>query len=182
MPELYANDFTEIPVVLSQNEGLRRAMLDLIDNQPMPGKVTEGGNRLTRFRGVLKELTAGRIDLPEAYRLTKTELPRDASIHSHNNRVFPANWGERLVRTQFSRFYNQTVMEKLLADGHTRCFVPHSSAEAPDSPCSRQLAGANHDLRTLYDRLVQSYAEGNWVKGVKIPDHPHCTHVVTPVR
>jgi hypothetical protein len=182
MPEFYANDFTEIPATLAKNEGLRHAVLELIDNQPMPGKVTEGGDRLVRFRGIIKDLVNGQIGLPEAYRRTESELPRHMSIHSGSNRVFPDGWAERQVRTQFSRFYNQAVMEKLLAEGQTQCFVPHSAAEDENTACSRQLAGSNHDLKTLYDRLVQSYAQGNWGQEVKIPDHPHCTHVVTPAK
>jgi len=181
MSDLYANDFTEISSVLSANTELRKAVLDLIDDQPIAGKVMEGGDRLEKFRAIMKELVQGEIDLPEAYHRTEIDLPRHTSIHSSSNRVFCQNWAERHVRTQFSRFYNQAVMEKLLAEGHTQCFVPHSSIEDPGSPCSLQLAGGSHDLKTLYDWLVRSYADGEWVQEVKIPNHPHCTHVVVPV-
>lgn len=182
MAALYANEFSEISAVLRQNNELCSAILQLVDTQPMPGKVTEGGDRLARFRMVLRDLVTGQIELLEAFRRTEAELSRQKSIHASNNRVFPAKWAERLVRTQFSRFYNQAVMEKLLAEGQTECFVPHSGDEAPDSPCSRQLAGANHPLQVLYDRLIQSYADDNWTQDVKIPNHPNCTHVVTPAR
>lgn len=148
----------------------------------MPGKVTEGGARLQAFRGILQDLIAGRLDLLAAYQRTQSLLPREQSPHSYDNHVFPHDWGERLVRTQLSRCYNQAVMEELLASGQIMCHVPHSQAEAATSSCSQQLAGGNHDLRTLHDRLVASYRDGKWTKEVKIPNHPHCTHTVTPAR
>ena len=144
------------------------------------GKVTEGGDRLGRLRVILSDLVDGRIDLPQACRRVEAELPRHSSPYSGNNRVFPSGWAERLVRTQYSRFYNQAVMERLLTEGQTECFVPHSAGEDASSMCSQLLAGGIHPLRPLYDRLVSSYGQGNWDKAVKIPDHPHCTHVVTP--
>lgn len=182
MSEELANDFTEILAVFSRNDALRSAALALIANQPMAGKVTEGGDRLERFRAILTDLINGRTDMVGAIRKTEVELSRQTSLYSGSNQVFAANWEERLVRTQLSRFYNQAVMEKLLAEGETECFVPHSPAEDSDSKCSIQLAGKTHDLRTLYDRLVGSYAQGNWSQVVKIPNHPHCTHVVTRLQ
>lgn len=182
MPEMLANDFAGISAALSQDDVLRNQVLVLIAHQPMAGKVTEGGDRLERFRVILSDLVNGYIDLEKAFLRTYDELPRETSPHDGNNRVFAASWEERLVRTQFSRFYNQAVMEKLLAEGETQCFVPHSSAEKADSPCSVQLADFNHDLKTLYNRLVESYATGNFTQVVKIPNHPHCTHVVTRVK
>jgi hypothetical protein len=182
MPNILANDFNEILSVLSRNDELRIEILALISNQPMPGKATEGGDRLEKFRAILIDLVNNQIDLTQAYERTKVELPRQTSLYSSNNRVFSDNWEERLVRTQLSRFYTQAVMEKLLAEGETHCFVPHSNAEADDSPCSVHLAGSSHDLKTLYNRLIDSYAKGNWTNEVKIPNHPHCTHVVTQVN
>lgn len=182
MADIYADDFAGIPAALTQNENLRRSVLSLIAEQPMAGKVTEGGNRLQTFRNILADLVEGRIDLETAFRQTEAELPRSTSIHGGSNRVFAANWAERLVRTQYSRFYNQAVMETLLAEGQTQCYVPHSTDEDSSSSCSRQLAGSNHNLRALYDRLRRSYADGVWGQDVKIPDHPHCTHVVRPLR
>jgi hypothetical protein len=179
MPDILASDFTGVLTVFSQNDELRNAALNLIANQPMPGKVTEGEGRLEKFRVILTDLVNGQINLTEAYVRTSVDLPRQASPHSGNNRVFPDGWEERLVRTQLSRFYNQAVMEKLLSEGENQCFVPHSSAEASDSACSIHLAGSNHDLKTLYNRLVDSYTNGKWIQDVKIPNHPHCTHVVS---
>ena len=178
----YAEDFGQILATLAANAPLSQAVKALIHGEPMPGKVTEGGNRLDRFRAVLVELTNGSLDLDAAYRRTEEMLPREESQHAQDNRVFPHDWGERLVRTQLSRCYNQAVMEELLAGDQTTCYVPHSQAEAPSSSCSQRLAGSNHDLRTLYDLLISSYRDAQWSSDVKIPNHPHCTHTVTPSR
>lgn len=182
MPQIYAQEFQEIPATLTANAELRNSVLALIDTQPMAGKVTEGGDRLVRSREILKELVRGEITLPEAYRRTERDLPRSGSIHAQNNRVFPHDWAERQVRTQVSRFYNQGVMEQLLALGETECFVPHSSQEDRGSRCSLNLAGHNNDLTELHSRLVASYGQGNWSNDLKIPEHPHCTHVVAPAH
>ena len=182
MADLYAHDFYEIPDVLSNNEELREAIIALVETQPIAGKVTEGGDRLDRFRTILRNLFSDH-DFSEAVRRTEAELPRHSSSHSQNNHVFPTGWAERLVLTQYSRFYNQAVMEKLIAEDHTECHVPHSSTEDASSLCTQLLAGGNHDLQTLYIRLVQGYAFNKWKRGeAKIPNHPHCTHVVVPVE
>ncbi len=178
--DFYANDFAGIPAALAQNEELRKAVLALVPTQPMAGKATEGGTRLQDFRLILADLVEGRLDLERASERTLRELPRASSLHGDSNRVFASGWAERLVRTQYSRFYNQAVLQALLAHGETSCFVPHSSDEDGGSKCSRLLAGAHHSVQTLYDRLVQSYAAGNFGQDAKIPDHPHCTHVVRP--
>ena len=180
MSKVWANEFGEIPGVIAERTDLRNAVIALITEQPMPGKVTEGGDRLIRFREIMKALTAGTISLSGACRMTEIQLPRLESIYGGNNRVFASGWAERLVRTQFSRFYNQAVMEELLREGAVSCFIPHSSDEDSGSKCSRLLAGGSHDLRILYDRLMNSYAKGNWTSDLKVPEHPHCTHVVTP--
>ena len=182
MSEVLANDFNEILSVLSQNDELRSAVLRLAETEPVAGKVTEGGNRLAHFRQILQDLVNNEIDLQEAFLRVHDELPRNTSLHGNNNRVFPDGWEERLMRTQLSRFYNQAVMEKLLAEGETECFVPHSSSEDSASPCSSQLAGRNQNLNTLHSRLVESYGQGNFSRDVKIPNHPHCTHVVTRAK
>lgn len=179
MSDVYANEFGEIPVALAQNDALRQGVLRVVADEPMPGKVTESGDRLSHFRNILKDLVENDISLLEACNRVEMEIPRESSPYSASNRVFAAGWAERLVRTQLSRCYNQAVMEKLLAEGETECFVPHSAAEAADSPCSLRLAGAKHRLEILYARLVESYGRGNWTSSdVKIPNHPHCTHVV----
>lgn len=182
MARVYAKEFRDIPATFSQNTELRDAVLRLIDEQPVPGKVTEGGDRLLRFKEILKRLVRGEIGLPEAYYRTEADLPRETSIYAANNRVFASGWAERLVRTQFNRFYNQAVLEQLMSEGQTQCFVPHSSEEDSGSKCSRFLAGSAQDIRVLYNRLIESYARGNWSGDLKIPEHPHCTHVIAPVE
>jgi hypothetical protein len=177
----YASEFREIGVTLNQRSDIRDAILLLAATQSMPGKVTEGSDRLERFRIILQQLLKGEIDLSSAIQATELQLPRVQSIYSGDNRVFANSWAERLVRTQYSRFYNQAVLEHLLATGQTQCLVPHSSDEAPNSKCSLHLAGRTHDIQTLYSRLVDSYTHGRWSKELKVPDHPHCTHVVAPI-
>jgi hypothetical protein len=170
MSKIWANEFGEIFQTLVERLDLREAILKLIDEQPIPGKVTEGGNRLSTFRLILKRLIKGEISLSEAYARIEVELPRSGSFHSGNNRVFADGWAERLVRTQLSRFYNQAVMEQLISEGYSQCYVPHSSAEEPGSKCSMYLAGNTQDVKVLYDRLINSYARGNWNNEVKIPE------------
>lgn len=176
----YAEDFADIPRALAENEPLRTAVLALIAVEPMPGKGTEGGDRLLRLRGILRDLVEGKVRIPQAYARVEAELPAHRSMYAGNNRVFPANWQERLIRTQLSRFYNQAVLEELLARGETRCYVPHSGAEDRSSDCSMHLAGGHHDARMLHQRLVSAYRDGLFQKELKIPNHPNCTHVVAP--
>jgi hypothetical protein len=178
---VWADEFREILSVLNQRSDLRELVCELLA-QAMPGKVTEGGTRLDTFRGVITELVSGAMTLTSSYEATELRLPRHTSPHSANNRVFASGWGERLVRTQLSRLYNQAVLMALLASGETKCFVPHSSEEDSHSQCSRLLAGQAHDAATLLNRIVQCYTMENWTRDVKIPDHPHCTHVVRPVH
>lgn len=177
----YASNFFEISTTLIQNQPIREAMLALIADQPIVGKATEGGNRLENFRTILKNLTTGAIDIPHAIQRIKSELPSCTSVHSNNNRVFANGWAERLVYVQFSRFYNQAVLEQLASKGISQCLVPHSDFEKADSQCSIKLAGNTHSVRNLLDLLIASYGLGQFSKEPKIPDHPHCSHVVKPL-
>lgn len=179
---LYANDFAEIPAALANNQPLRETMLSLIASEPIPGKVTEGGSRTETFRVIAQELALGTINVHQAIRRVEIELPRHASRHADNNRVFADGWAERLVRTQCSRFYNQAVLEQLLSRGDRECYVPHSASEDPGSQCSQVLAGRTHSVRDLHSLLIGSYSQGQWTSSPKIPDHPHCTHVVVPIQ
>ena len=179
----FANDYAEIPAALAQNREISRRMISLIQTEPIAGKATEGDGRVDALREILRELTLGSITEHRAIRRVHDEIPRHSSRYQSNNRVFPKDWDERLIRTQFSRFYNQAVLEMLIERGDERCFVPHSRAEAADSPCSVALAGKTHSVRELLELLVESYSKGNWAKTAetpKIPDHPHCTHVAVP--
>ena len=178
---VFAREFSEIPAVLSQNTDLRDGIYALVASEPIEGKMTEGGTRLVRFREIMERLVSGEIDLAEAVHRTGVHLASDDSPHRWSRRVFPKGWAERLVRTQYSRFYNQGVLGTLLAQGAAHCFVPHSSAEDPGSPCSVHMAGREHDVRSLYDGLVAAYGQGLWDQQHKIPDHHYCTHVVVPL-
>lgn len=177
----YAEDFEGIPAALANNAELRAHTLALVDAEPIHGKALEGTERLTFFRGVLSELVNGRYTLSLAIQRVNTLMGPSQSPHAGNARVFPAGWAERLIRVQFSRFYNQAVLELILARGGQKCFVPHSRSEAPDSPCSIHLAGASHDAESLYQALIAAYRDGNYSAELKVPHHPHCTHVVKPV-
>lgn len=176
----YAKDFSEIPAALASNQPLRERILSLIASEPIPGKVTEGGSRTSTLRVILSELARGEVNIHQAIRRAEVELSRNSSPHGGNNRVFPVGWSERLIRTQFSRFYNQAVLKQLIDSGHTKCEVPHSASEAADSQCSRVLAVRTHRVEDLYARLLEAYSDGLWSSTPKIPDHPHCTHVVVP--
>lgn len=181
MPNGYATQFSEIPMALADNARLKERVLDVIGRDPIPGKVLEGGNRLTIFRSLIARVMSGQVSFAEAYGLAEVELPRHQSPHSANNRVFPIDWGERLVRTQISRFYNQAVLELAIEDGIVSVDVPHSSEEDSSSDCTRLLAGGRHDAKHLLDRLVRAYGQGDFsMNDPKVPHHPHCTHVVVP--
>lgn len=181
---MYADEFSGIPQAIANNPAVRTKMHQLIDEGKIPGKVLEdrAGQRIRDFKTVLRLLTNGQLNLQEAYHRTEDDLPRHQSMFAGDNRVFAHGWAERLVRTQFSRFYNQAVMELELAKGAKECFVPPSQGEDPGSKCSIHLAGNVHDLTMLHDRLISSYEEGKWDQLPKIPDHPHCTHVVKPMK
>ncbi|MFV8951635.1 hypothetical protein [Serratia fonticola] len=177
----YASDFQEIPDALHNNQPLRDSVLALIKSKKIAGKVTEGEDRLAKFKQILTDLVKGEITVDKAISLTEVTIPRLGSIHAGSNQVFATGWAERLVRTQFSRFYNQAVLESEVAKGNTECFVPPSKQEQPTSQCSQNLAGRSHDISHLLKLLVASYEDGKWDKTPKIPDHPHCTHVVKPI-
>jgi hypothetical protein len=181
MSDIYARDFTGILAALRVNADLLHRVERLIDQEPMIGKAVEGGGRLSAFRSILRNLIGGQIDLQEAFLRTGLQLPRVNSPYSRSNLVFSQDWEERLVRAELSRFYNQAVMEKLLAEGHTECFVPPSKIQDPSSRCTRELAGSKHNLLTLYDRLVRCYRDNDRSdEDPKVPDHPYCSHTVVP--
>lgn len=181
---MYANDFYEILDALQQNDDLKERVQLLIGSERIAGKATEGGERAQAFKKVLGRLIDGEITLPKAYRETNQQIPQHTSIHARNSRVFSDGWSERLVRTQLSRFYNQAVLEELLEQGVEDCYIPHSDHEHGDSPCTQYLAGTERSVAELYRKLVGSYRDGNWSSqnDLKIPNHPHCTHVVRPPK
>ncbi|RWX52791.1 hypothetical protein [Photobacterium chitinilyticum] len=177
----YAKDFHEIPESLKNNSSLKRKALDLVQYEPIAGKVTAGGSRLDDFREVLIDFFDLKIDLDAAILETERKLDRRFSMYSGDNRVFPSGWAERLVRTQVSRFYNQAVLESIIESGSDDCFVEHSANEQGSSRCSQQLAGTTQSASVMLQRLKSSYGDGNWGRDLKLPEHPHCTHTFSPV-
>ena len=178
----YAQDFYEIPDAISENDELRSKILDLVADDPIPGKVAEENDRTEALREILTEFFKGNISLEESYQRISDDLPRYESRHAENNRVFPSNWEERLSRTQISRFYNQGVLLGLQEQGEEQCYIPHSEHEDIDSPCTLQLAGGTASVDYLISCLHRAYREGKWHDDVMIPEHPHCTHTATPVE
>ena len=181
MTAIYAKDFYEISESLTENPALKRKALDLVQYEPIAGKVTTGGERLVDFREILIDFFDSKIDLNDAITETETKLHRNLSMYSADNRVFAKGWAERLVRTQVSRFYNQAVLEMIIENGSDQCSVEHSANEDQNSKCSLQLAGTTHSASVMLDRLKSSYGDGNWGRELKLPEHPHCTHTFSPV-
>lgn len=168
-------------MTLARNDQMKRRMIGLIASESIAGKVTEEDFRLEILREILRKLTLGEYNIHTAIRAVSRELSRDTSIHSHDNRVFPSGWDERLIRTQYSRFYNQAVLQDILDGGVDACFVPTSKSQQAHTNCSVDIAGRTHDAKELLDNLASSYGDGDWSKSKKIPEHPHCTHVVRPI-
>lgn len=181
MTTSYAKDFHEIPESLTNNFSLKRKALDLVQSEPIAGKVTTGGSRLDDFREILIDFFDLQIDLNAAIAEAERKLPRQQSMFSGDNRVFASGWAERLVRTQVSRFYNQAVLESIIESGSDDCFVGHSANEQGSSKCSQQLAGTFQSAQVMLERLKSSYGDGVWGRDLKLPEHPHCTHTFSPV-
>lgn len=178
---MYANDFFEIVSVISGNSELKSQIENLMSTRPIPGKALEGSDREQKFREILIQICNQAISLEDSYAIVEQTLPSSSSPHAGNNRVFPTGWGERLVRIQLSRFYNQAILEDLHNKNIATCFIPHSDHEASDSSCTVNLAGKNASVPTLLALLIDTYENGNFSKEPKIPNHPHCTHVIRPV-
>ena len=178
---MFAYDFDGIPEALSLNASIRHRFLRLVQTDPIVAKVTQEADRLGAFRSILLEFGEGRSSLSQAIATTQQRLDPTSSEYSFDKRVFAKNWAERHVRTQVSRFYNQAMLEWLDELGRPTCYVPPSSREKPDSPCTLAYAGKLVEVRLLHRLLTINYREGNWSpEPIKIPDHPHCTHVVRP--
>lgn len=177
----WALEFRDIAPVLAVRPDLRAAMQRLLEAHQIPAKVTEGGDRRDRRKVIAGALFRGDITFEQAIAATDAWLSRADSPHRDNNMVFANGWAKRLVHTHLSVFYSWAVLEALLASGASRCFVAHSSAEAATSNCSRQLAGRDHDAAVLRDRLIQCYVEKRAMRVPLVPNHPHCTHVASPV-
>lgn len=179
--DVWAQQFRDIPETLAIRPDLRDRMLALLVAHELPVLVTEGGERRADRRAILAALFDGALTLDQAIAETERRLGRETSPHRANNRVFATGWARRLIHTHTSVLYCWAVLEHQLAAGQSRCFVPHSSAEATTSACSRLLAGRDHDATVLRDRLVEVYVAKQLSRAPLIPNHPHCTHVIAPV-
>ena len=143
--------------------------------------ITEGGDRAAQRRAILGALFDGELTLAQAVAEAELRLSREASPHRTSNQVFASGWAKRLIHTHTSVFYTWAVLEDLIAAGQSRCFVPHSPAEAASSACARLLAGRDHAVAVLRERLIDVYVAREPSREPLIPHHPHCTHVVAPV-
>ena len=181
--EKYANNFYEILTALAENEKLKENVIDLIKTRHIPGKLTEENARKDEFRKILIQLINREIStLESAYHQVEITIPEHTSRYVGNTHVFPRNWAERHVRTQLSRFYNQAIMELLLKLGKKKCFIPHSPMEDSNSICTINMAGKEHEIKPLYDKLIEMYENENWdSKAHTIPQHPNCTHTIRPI-
>lgn len=181
MNNIWAKDFYEIIPILTEREDILERVIELIQSEPVLGKALEGPNRECNFKYILMDLINQKINLNQSYNYVETAMGTNGSPYIGNNRVFSKGWGERLIRTNLSRLYNQAVLNLILESGETKCFIPHSIHEKSTSKCS-QYAGQTYDAQTLLNNLLDIYSKGNYGnKGLKIPEHPYCTHVITPV-
>lgn len=178
--DVWAQQFSDIPATLVMRPDLRATMRRLLDDHEMPAKLTEGGDRAARRRAILGALFDGGVTIEQAIAQTETRLARETSPHRTSNLVFASGWAKRLVHTHTSVFYSWAVMEHLLAAGQARCFVPHSPGEATSTACSRLLAGRDHPIAVLRERLIEVYVAKQTLREPLIPNHPHCTHVIAP--
>lgn len=176
----YAQHFYEIPETVQQDDTLRNRIIELVNDEPITGKALEGGDRTDEFRGILREFFNGENGLDGTIAEVSMRLPRSESPHAHDNRTFPDGWDERLARTQISRFYNEAVLQKLVEEGEENCFIPHSDHEDVDSACTIRLAGGTANVEMLLERLHRAYKDGEYHDEPMVPNHPHCTHTVTP--
>jgi hypothetical protein len=179
--DVWAQQFGDIPATLAMRPDLRATMRRLLEEHELPVKLTEGGDRDARRRAIFGALFDGGVTLDQAIAQTETRLARETSPHRTSNLVFASGWAKRLVHTHTSVFYSWAVMEHLVAAGATRCLVPHSPGEATSSSCSRLLAGRDHPIAVLRERLIEVYVGKQTLREPLIPNHPHCTHVIAPV-
>lgn len=187
----YANDFSDIQLVLEYDNHLRQSIKGLILNQIMTGnvfvsKADEDQIRIDKFRAILCLYFSCTIDFYQAKIETEIKLNRKDSCYENDNRTFCTNWSSRLLRTQISRFYNEAILNQLIADGEQFCYIAHSKMkvknESSKFPLCACLVDKMLDPIELLDNLVDAYGGNcNYKAEPKIPSHPHCTHTIQPV-
>jgi hypothetical protein len=178
---VFASEYAQIPEILQSNTDLRDRVYGLVQSEPIHGKALDGGTRSPRFRQILERLVSCELTIDQAIVQTSALLGRTNSPHASENRVFPHGWEERIVRTQYSRFYNQAVLQALISEKQDKCFIPHSSTERRDSACTVALVGKTHETQMLLEALEAGFSRGDYSSGFRVPHHPHCTHVICPI-
>ncbi len=162
---------------------IKSIVIELIKTKNISGKITEEQTRKKKFRIILEQLISGEIPtLESGYTKVATDIPESTSKYEGNRRIFSRDWAERHVRTQLSRFYNQAIMIFLIKSGEKKCFVPHSPTEDVNSICTIYIAGKEHEIKLMCNKLIEIYENEKWDdKPLIIPQHPNCTHVVCPI-
>lgn len=178
----FAREFKEIAAALAQEDALRIRVINLVRSRPILGRAVEGPGRADELRSILELLAAGRITVGEAGAQTQQRLPRASSPYASDNRVFASDWADRLIRVQFSRFYNQAVLEQLSEAAVVDCVVAHATEEQPGGTCAQNVAGRRLPVAELLSNLVAAYEQDAWDERIRVPRGPHCHHVVSPGR
>ena len=184
MNDKYATNFYEILTALANNDEIKSIVIELIKKKHIVGKITEEQVRKKKFRIILEQLVNGEIHtLESGYNKVAINIPESTSKYEGNRRVFSRDWAERHVRTQLSRFYNQAILIFLIKAGEKKCFVPHSPTEDISSICTIYMAGKEHEIKPIYNKLIEIYENEKWDDNPRvIPQHPNCTHVICPVK
>ena len=180
-PGVYANEYAEIPGALSRNRPLLNRMLKLVECETIRHVAVADAGRLSAFRAILRRLANGGIDESGATSAVTAAFSAPGLRAEDRGQGFGAGWERRLVRFQFSRFYNQAVLEHLLDQRSAICLVPRSSEERPAEPCTALLAGRRQHVSVLHEGLVEAFRHGRLSREPTVPNHPECTHVARAV-
>lgn len=181
----FATSLSEIVMTCKESKELQEAMVKLIATRPSGSKALEGPGRRERFNQIFRLLLVGNLTLEEAIQQTKLRLsPESGSPHKGNKSVFTSSWERRLVETVLGRRYCEVVLKYLIDQGQEVCFVPNLAPK--DKTCDRcaAFAGKEHPVVPLYEKLVRSeerkQTDAERHKGLVVPMHPYCKHVVSP--
>jgi hypothetical protein len=179
----WATHFYEIPDALENNDLVRNKSLALVEEEPIPAKALEGGDRKATFRTILTDFLSCEIGFEDAKREVRTQLPPHESPHGHDrSNTFNRQWDDRLVRSEGSRFYNHAVLVTLEERGDETCFILESEHQHQDKKCTQLLAGREASVADLREGVEQAFREGDWDAFPRIPYKPNCTHTITPVN
>jgi len=177
----YASEFNEILTALSNNSTLRTKVIGLIETKPINNKAIEEKEREEKFKSILKTLVNRDIlGLEYTYTKISENIPASESKYANNPSVFSKDWEEKLVRTHLSRFYNHAVLEELQENGKLECFIPSAESEFQNFSCMH-AKDTTCNINELLQNLIDHYEFGKNNASLKIPEHPHCNHVVRPL-